>query len=586
VTQPRFDEQGYSLTDTEQGGTSFAVLNDSPVGEGGNEDLLESTAVAGNLAELILASREAAPFTLAIDAGWGMGKSSLLRALDEILAADDAVSTVWFNAWMAERASAVEGLIKSVLLSFDRNVIRRTVRRALPRAHVLGALRAASLVASSFFGLGQVVDGIWRALSVDAKSRNEIRGVVRSMARTWLDKGDPDLGRRLLVVFIDDLDRCSDQQIFEVCEAIKLYLDVPGIVFVLACDQRVLWQAVGRDGAGSGVRYLEKIIQVNYPIPPPSSALARRLVNGYVARSRTGHLFDESMKNLLIERTGRNPRRIKRLINSFVLEHHLDRAWDELGAENLVKVILLQHFYPEFHSMLISSTEDDPVTKFLQYQGFREFVKHGTDRDPTGWQKLFATTAVRAPEPDASKDELDACLNEVVQELPVGFPELAKDREFVALLESLPTGSEQWRRLLRKPLRSALASSAEPSVFRGMRVLWIDDYPDNNAGPMARLTAGGALVETAIDRDAAVMALRRLQPTVLVSDIGRGEDPQAGFTDLKYLQDHSLYRGPAFFYTGSVTPARLSQAQALGANGITADTSELLNWLTELATQT
>jgi predicted KAP-like P-loop ATPase len=139
VTQPTFDEEGYSLTHTEQDGTNFVVLNDSPVGEGANEDLLESTAVAGNLAELILASREAAPFTLAVDAGWGMGKSSLLRALDEILKADEAVSTVWFNAWMAERASAVEGLIKSVLLSFDRNVIRRAVRRSLPRAHVLGA---------------------------------------------------------------------------------------------------------------------------------------------------------------------------------------------------------------------------------------------------------------------------------------------------------------------------------------------------------------------------------------------------------------------------------------------------------------
>ncbi|SFK36725.1 KAP family P-loop domain-containing protein [Amycolatopsis sacchari] len=225
-----FDAEGFTVTGS--GHSPFAVLNDSPVGEGGNEDLLESTATAGNLADLILSSRRAAPFTVAIDAGWGMGKSSLLRALDTALSRDGAVSTVWFNAWTSERADAVEGLIKSVLLSFDRNVLRRAVRGTLRRAHVVGALKAASPVASSFFGLGAAVDAMWRALAVDAKARNEIKAVVRDMATAWLAKGGGG-HERLLVVFVD------------------------------ACDQAVLWRAVGHDRVGDGVRYLEKIIQVS-----------------------------------------------------------------------------------------------------------------------------------------------------------------------------------------------------------------------------------------------------------------------------------------------------------------------------------
>jgi len=47
-----------------------------------------------------------------------MGKSSLMRHLEATLAAEPAVSTVWFNAWTSGQASALEGLIKSVLLRF------------------------------------------------------------------------------------------------------------------------------------------------------------------------------------------------------------------------------------------------------------------------------------------------------------------------------------------------------------------------------------------------------------------------------------------------------------------------------------
>ncbi|GAB2994278.1 response regulator [Amycolatopsis acidiphila] len=584
-----FDEAGFS--NPVQPAPGFAVLNDSPIGEGGNEDLLESTVTAGNLAELILASRGAAPFTVAIDAGWGMGKSSLLRRLDTALRGDPAVSTVWFNAWTSERAGAVEGLIKSVLLSFDRNVLRRAVRGTLRRTHVVGALRAASLVASSFFGLGQVVDSVWRALAVDGKSRNEIKTVVRDMALAWLAKGGGGTGQRLLVVFVDDLDRCSDQRIFEVCEAIKLYLDVPGIVFVLACDQAVLWRAVGNDRVSDGVRYLEKIIQVSYPIPPPSSALARNLVDGYVQRSGTAHLFDDSMKTLLIERTGRNPRRIKRLINSFVLEHHLGRGGNELGAENLVKIILLRHFYPEFYNMVINSAEGDMAARFLDYHDFREHVRHDTEPDPARQERLFAATGVKSPKPDASKAELSECLEEVTQELPVSFPELARDKEFIALLRSLPLGTAQWRRLRQPLVADSSPYSGYPvgrtprrtDTFAGMRVLWIDDEPDGPGYLMDDLRAGGARVEAVTNRDEAIEILPRLRPTALVSDIRRGDDPQAGFTDLRYLRERGLYHGPAFFYTGQVTPARLAQAEELDADGVTTDPGEVRAWLTGLA---
>lgn len=492
---------------SDSGVESFVVLNDAPVADG-EDDLLGATQVARGLAGLIIASRSSAPFALAVDAAWGMGKSSLMRRLGDTLSAEPGVSVIWFNAWTSGQASALEGLIKSVLLRFDRNIIRRALRSMSQRAHLLGLLRVSVLVAGSFFGLGRVVDEIWRRMALDAQSRNEIKGVLGDAFDAWQRRGGPD--RRLLVVFVDDLDRCSSERMIEVCEAMKLYLDVPGIVFVLACDQTALWRAV-RESAGiaersGAVEYLEKIIQLNYRIPAPSPSSALRLVNGYLHRSGTSLLFDDSMRSVIIERSGRNPRRIKRLINSFVLEYHLNPEWENVGVENLVKVVMLQHFYPGFYGSLTDPRDDgDPMSQFLQYRELRLAVRRG-EYDVSKWDELFAAKGVP---PGLPLDDLE-------EELPPGWPTLAADRDFVALIESFGErhNAEQVRRLLRSSplsvvpeyapydpesdlrlaMRVSVDENAHHADLRGLKIVWIDDKPFSNSRLTGFLERRGATV--------------------------------------------------------------------------------------------
>ena len=61
---PGFD----GFTPDDSAALRFVVLNDTPIGEADTDDLLEATHVARSLTDLIIASRAAAPFTLAIDA--------------------------------------------------------------------------------------------------------------------------------------------------------------------------------------------------------------------------------------------------------------------------------------------------------------------------------------------------------------------------------------------------------------------------------------------------------------------------------------------------------------------------------------
>lgn len=600
----------------------FVVLNDEPLGKSDDLDLLEATESARSLADLIIASRGAAPFALAIDAAWGMGKSSLMHRLEATVATESAVTTVWFNAWTSGRASALEGLIKSVLLRFDRNIIRRAVRSMSRRTHLLGALRASALVLSSFFGLGRVIDEMWRAMALDAKSRNQINGVLRNMFDAWIRGGGRGDARRLLVVFIDDLDRCANERIVEVCEAIKLYLDVPGVVFVLACDQSVLWRAV-RDSSGiseyaGAVEYLEKIIQIHYRIPAPNRSMAAQLVNGYLDKSGTTWLFDEPMKSLIIERSGRNPRRIKRLINSFVLEYHLNRAWSTIGVENLVKIVMLQHFYPSFYRTLTNPRAEDPIAEFVRYRQFRSMVRQGGDWDSEDLPKLFAAKGLKPPPNGADEELMARHLANLERELPPEFPGLATDRDFVALIESLngsidldelrellpgpraydaaiidmqfkPSSDLSWLKEFSGERRQAFHGGSlseeleqHPARMAGITILWIDDHPKTNRRLTDLWTKQGATVAIATDRDSAVGIIEQTKPAVVLSDFGRNGDEDAGIDDLAFFRSTGIYTGPVVFCSGRGTPERRQQITELGALGPTNDENEINRLVTRL----
>ena len=98
---------------------------------------------------------------------------------------------------------------------------------------------------------------------------------------------------RPLVVFVDDLDRCSPSAVVQVIEALNLFLagEFPNCVFVLAMEPAVVAahvEAVYKDlaahpvvaeGSTLGWRFLEKIVQLPLSLPPPDAV---RQSTGYL----------------------------------------------------------------------------------------------------------------------------------------------------------------------------------------------------------------------------------------------------------------------------------------------------------------
>ena len=86
-----------------------------------------------------------------------------------------------------------------------------------------------------------------------------------------IDKIRIDPAEGVLVVFIDDLDRCLPEKTVQVLEAVKLFLDRPGCVFVLGADVNLIQQAVQQHYKDIKDHktddYIEKIIQLRLKLP-------------------------------------------------------------------------------------------------------------------------------------------------------------------------------------------------------------------------------------------------------------------------------------------------------------------------------
>lgn len=214
--------------------------------------------------------RAETPFVLGVYGGWGSGKTSFVNCL-----ADAAQTKQWpkrrqmevedpetephlyqwrvvhVNPWECDTAEDAKRLVTTSLWAqcFDRSKWwsvsgMREKLRALGRRHDEAAAGALDVAggASHLGDVGTAVNGFFASdASLGLTMR---RHFSQDLELALGRKADGTFKRRLLVV-IDDLDRCREEIIPEVLETIKLYLNQPGCVFVLAADPERVGRVLG-----------------------------------------------------------------------------------------------------------------------------------------------------------------------------------------------------------------------------------------------------------------------------------------------------------------------------------------------------
>lgn len=110
-------------------------------------------------------------------------------------------------------------------------------------------------------------------------------------------------------------------------------------------------------------------------------------------------------------------------------------------------------------------------------------------------------------------------------------------------------------------------------LFRGRRILWIDDFPDSPTNEREMLQSLLVNVEMAASTAEAEKLLKDKKYDLILSDMKRGDDNTAG---IKFLQDYARQekRVPVIFYIGHSDPSKGVPPHAFG---ITHRPDELLH---------
>ncbi|MCB1736221.1 MAG: hypothetical protein H6981_06400 [Gammaproteobacteria bacterium] len=347
----------------------FAVLGDNPAIHADN-DPLGFDLFVDDLAVRLIASRHNAPLTIGVFAPWGQGKSTIMRKLQRRLEhGDPPVPTVWFNPW---KYRSREEVWKGLALELVRQIKKHpSLRAELKRKR--GALQGwlAKL-------LWRNIGGKWgeeliAAIGKEPWSPSMLHDFEQTLDTLFPALEDSRGGNPTLVLFIDDLDRCTPEPAAAVLEALKMVLNRQGVITVMGIAETELSRAIhalySRELKGSedqkldgdwGRNYLRKIIQVPLHVPEVS----RDQFDDYVAGCLRQSAIDEALGqdprwHEAIRRTcGQNLREIKRFLNQFITE------WDKAAANARMLGSTL-HLNPERVAFML-----------LLGRSSREFVRH------------------------------------------------------------------------------------------------------------------------------------------------------------------------------------------------------------------
>lgn len=161
---------------------------------------------------------------------------------------------------------------------------------------------------------------------------------------------------------------------------------------------------------------------------------------------------------------------------------------------------------------------------------------------------------------------------------PGGISVSARGREAAAAALVQASTSKDEGSLERSVAETGVEVAAQgvEAFGRPPKILWVDDRPSNNRYEFAALTSLGMHVQLSTStNDALQKILTHGRYDVVISDMGRPPDPQAGYTLLDALRGKGD-RTPFVIYASSRSADHFNAAIARGAVGCTNQPDELV----------
>jgi predicted KAP-like P-loop ATPase len=310
------------------------LLDDVPLSEG-QSDELEREELSSSVAPLLVLPAGASSVVVAIEAGWGEGKSSFLHLIDKNLKrhVDDPV-VVRFNPWFVRsREQVFRSFFSHLISAVDSNE-----KNAIEAIEALRSYARMLEVSLPFTGLASraIEQRLEPAALADEKDR-----LVAAL----------QVVGRPIVVIIDDIDRLPAKDIRCIFQLVKVVCDFKRVAYLLAFDPPPVDEALKFGGLyADGREYREKIVQLSLRLPR-AAYLSRRKYFEIRLNQRIESwefLLEVTDENVieastpLALRACTTPREMKRLLNAWCMSCHALRGEVNMGDILLLEVLQLK----------------------------------------------------------------------------------------------------------------------------------------------------------------------------------------------------------------------------------------------------
>lgn len=380
------------------------------------------------------------PSTIGVYGDWGSGKSSLMQMVEEKIKVEHKKDAycIRFNGWLFEGyEDAKTAFCGSILdaLRTEKTIpaqVKTRITKLLKKVDGKKILMKGGSVALDILltgGLGSItyltIDAITNALkdklsnataddikevlkgvltenkNQSTSNRNDIK-VFQEEFKKILDESKIEH----LVIFVDELDRCTPDTILDIFAAMRLFLFVEKTSFIIGADSRLVDYAIKsryKNIAGNELdiskEYLEKLIQ--YPVTIPkldelelerylTCLLLEKDIDNIAECVKSNDIYEPISQDKLIEchkdkenkikealvlsriispilaaKLNGNPRQCKRFLNTLFMRIQMAKTRHvDLDKKVLSKLMLLEYFKESMYADVMNPNKRKDLEDF------------------------------------------------------------------------------------------------------------------------------------------------------------------------------------------------------------------------------
>lgn len=370
-------------------GKKSKMYSDSPISDASHFNFGHYSDA---ISKIILDKKNKTPFAITINGEWGKGKTTLMKTIQSKLKTESGrvdnrkVRSVWFEAWKySETDSMLAALIFEIFKEMGKEGTIDKIKSIMVGGKKINVLKEFSdVIKLSTMGLVEIDK--WFEDQVYKKELafyDLFKDYMDIILTTFVLNGDKEKFSDedgVLVIFVDDLDRCSPKQITKVLESINLFFDQEGCFFVFGADISLIANAVNAEYEGikgfSGVDYIKKMIQLQFDLP----TISENDIMGFMEEELE---IEDQFKvyfEMITKGLESNQREIKRFLNSLNLMRMLGESIKFEGYEEelLIKWSVLNFSSKKFMDEVsnnpelikkmeeISRKKEDEIEEFIE----------------------------------------------------------------------------------------------------------------------------------------------------------------------------------------------------------------------------